>query len=95
MRFSLVLLASLAAGEIHINYDPSLDGRLGEFEVEEMVFGTVGTPSKPGEAKNPLEQRDFSDAMLGRAAMSPDGAVGVLDKRQLTCETGYGYCSCQ
>lgn len=92
MRFNL-LFASLAAGQLVVNYDRSLEGRLESFEVEETVIDAVGDPAKLGELKNPLEQRDSSNPMFGRAALSANGVLDILSKQQ-SCEAGYGYCSC-
>ncbi|OAQ63249.2 hypothetical protein VFPPC_09124 [Pochonia chlamydosporia 170] len=92
MRLNSLLFASLAAAEIHLNYDRSVEGQLDEFEVVEMVIDRNGWPSKLGELKNPLEQRDTSDAVFGRAALSANGVLDVLnkDKRQ-SCDAGYWY----
>ncbi|KID92270.1 carbohydrate-binding module family 18 protein [Metarhizium guizhouense ARSEF 977] len=92
MPLTKIFFASLATGELILNYDGSLEGRVEEFEVEEMVIDAVGGPSKLGALKNPLRQRDSADPMFGRAALSADGVLHVLNKRQ-SCEAGYWYCS--
>ncbi|KHO11062.1 hypothetical protein MAA_11331 [Metarhizium robertsii ARSEF 23] len=92
MLLTKVFLASLATGELILNYDGSLEGRVEEFEVEEMVIDAVGGPSQLGALKNPLRQRDSADPMFGSAALSADGVLHVLNKRQ-SCEAGYWYCS--
>ncbi|EFY93477.1 hypothetical protein MAC_00715 [Metarhizium acridum CQMa 102] len=92
MLLSQIFFASLAAGEFILNYDRNLEGRLEDFEVEEMVIDAVGGPSKLGALKSPLRQRDSADPMFGRAALSANGVLHVLNKRQ-SCEAGYWYCS--
>ncbi|KAK9435169.1 NHL repeat-containing protein [Metarhizium brunneum] len=92
MLLTKIFFASLATGELILNYDGSLEGRVEEFEVEEMVIDAVGGPSKLGALKNPLRQRDSDDPMFGSAALSADGVLHALNKRQ-SCEAGYWYCS--
>lgn len=90
MRFNL-FFASLAAGQVVVNYDRSLEGRLETFEVEETVIDAVGGPAKLGELKNPLEKSD-SNPLFGRAALSPNGVLNILSKKYYSCPDGYGYC---
>lgn len=99
MRASLILLLSplvavadrIPTDKLEISFDKALEGRVGFNKVVEDVVEKVSGETKrkshldtPGNGVGALDQRDL---------ISPAHFGGMVDKRQSSCDTGYGYCS--
>ncbi|KAI3321816.1 hypothetical protein HD806DRAFT_147787 [Xylariaceae sp. AK1471] len=98
MRFStLVLFSPLAeatVGEILVNFDPNLEGRVDVlFKVEEVI-GQIYAKAQFSDPLDRASNNQGLDAIDARSLLGlHDDLDALVGKRQSYCDPGYGYCS--
>jgi hypothetical protein len=98
---ALVLLAPLTTtaellGNLKVDFDKALEGRVGIQTVVEDVVDKLSLPDP--KRKKVKEETKFGAAavserdLLGETSPNMMGSVAALEKRQY-CDPGYGYCA--
>lgn len=94
----LLTLAGLViadnTGGIKVDFDKSLEGRIG---IKQKVEESVGELFVEAQFSKPKETVPAENALDARSLMSPNPALDVMQmsKRQTGCDSGYWYCSCE
>lgn len=91
----LLALAGLVVGEntggIKVDFDESLEGRIG---IKQKVEESVGELFVEAKFSNPKPGNPPENVLDARSLMSSNPALDSLDmgKRQSSCNAGYWYC---
>lgn len=95
MRSSLLLflppLAVYGLDKVVVDFDKSLEGRVGTYEQVEEVVGRFSNKAQPRKPKRSLDKADIGVGSL--FARTPHmSSHASLQERYLTCDPGYGLC---